>query len=86
MPNISVDYLVVAGGGGGGADMGGGGGGGGVLASSGLTVVTGTTYSVAVGAGGTGAPAGTTVARGNNGTNSTISTNPIVVDVVDFCH
>ena len=53
----NIQYLVTAGGGGGGNDMGGGGGGGGVLAGN-TTVNTGT-YTVVVGAGGTGAPGGT---------------------------
>jgi len=53
----NIQYLAVAGGGGGGNDMGGGGGGGGVLTGN-TTVSTGT-YTVVVGAGGTGAPAGT---------------------------
>ena len=59
IPSFSgtVEYLVVAGGGGGGMDMGGGGGGGGVLAST-VSVTAGTSYTVTVGAGGTGAPAG----------------------------
>lgn len=54
--SIVAEYLVVGGGGGGGMDMGGGGGGGGVI--SGTTVLTETTYTVVVGAGGTGGPAG----------------------------
>ena len=49
-------YLVVGGGGGGGMDMGGGGGAGGVVA--GTTGLAPIQYSVNVGAGGTGAPAG----------------------------
>jgi hypothetical protein len=54
---ISVDYLVVAGGGGG-SDYGGGGGGG-YLTASGFAVISGTPYTVTVGAGGTGAATGT---------------------------
>jgi len=61
----NIQYLAVAGGGGGGNDMGGGGGGGGVLTGN-ITAITGN-YVVSVGAGGTGAPAGT----GGVGTNGT---------------
>jgi hypothetical protein len=56
--SIYAEYLIVGGGGGGGMDMGGGGGGGGVI--SGTTVLTNASYSITVGAGGTGAPAGST--------------------------
>lgn len=52
---IPVSYLVVGGGGGGGMDMGGGGGAGGYLAGS--TYLAPGTYTITVGAGGTGAPA-----------------------------
>ena len=55
--NITTSYLVVAGGGGGGMDMGGGGGGGGVLYSTGVGL-TPQAYTVTVGAGGAGGPAG----------------------------
>ena len=54
---ISVDYLVVAGGGGG-SDYGAGGAGG-YLTASGSAAIPGTTYTVTVGAGGTGAATGT---------------------------
>ena len=53
--SLHVEYLIVGGGGGGGMDMGGGGGGGGVL--SGNHVLTPGSYTITVGAGGTGAPA-----------------------------
>jgi hypothetical protein len=53
------DILVVAGGGGGGMDMGGGGGGGGVIELTNFTVPAGT-YTITVGKGGNGAPAGGT--------------------------
>ena len=66
-PNLTVDYLIVAGGGGGGYDSGGGGGAGGYLTSlsganvpsggsvqSSLTLTTGITYTVTVGAPGAG--------------------------------
>jgi hypothetical protein len=73
--SIEVEYLVVAGGGGGGTNMGGGGGGGGFL--SGNTVLTPGSYTVTVGAGGAGAPAGTTgghpTVPGSNGGNSTFN-------------
>ena len=58
---ISVDYLVVAGGGGG-SDYGAGGAGG-YLTASGSAAIPGTTYTVTVGAGGTGAATG---AAGDN--------------------
>jgi hypothetical protein len=66
----AVDSLVIGGGGGGGSDMGGGGGAGGYLA--GLITVTNGTYSITVGAGGAGAPAGTSGPSGTNG-NPTIA-------------
>lgn len=50
----SVEVLVVAGGGGGGYQMGGGGGGGGVIYDPNYAVIPGTSYTVTVGAGGTG--------------------------------
>mgnify|MGYP000267921640 CR=1 FL=1 len=53
------DILIVAGGGGGGMDMGGGGGGGGVIELTNFTVPAGT-YTITVGKGGNGAPAGNT--------------------------
>lgn len=67
--NFEVEYLVVGGGGGGGSDMGGGGGAGGYLA--GTTSLTSQAYTVVVGTGGAGAPAGATQPRGTNGNNST---------------
>jgi len=54
----NIQVLVVAGGGGGGMDMGGGGGGGGVVYHSSYAVTAGSSYTVTVGAGGSGAPAG----------------------------
>lgn len=73
--SLSVEYLIVAGGGGGGTNMGGGGGGGGVI--TGTTILTAGSYSITVGAGGSGAPAGTTgghpTATGTNGGNSTFN-------------
>jgi hypothetical protein len=50
----TVEYLVVAGGGGGGRDCGGGGGAGGLLASTFSVFAGGTSYTITVGAGGTG--------------------------------
>jgi hypothetical protein len=61
----SANYLVVAGGGGSGAGAGGGGGAGGLLTGS-QTLLTGTVYTVTVGAGGV---AGNNV-NGGNGENS----------------
>lgn len=63
IPDGLVEYLVVAGGGGGGAadhlwyhmTGGGGGGGGGVLSSPSMNIASNTTYTVTVGAGGSGA-------------------------------
>jgi hypothetical protein len=73
--SLHAEYLIVAGGGGGGTNMGGGGGGGGVL--TGTTILTAGSYSITVGAGGAGAPAGTTgghpTATGTNGGNSTFN-------------
>ncbi|MBU1811372.1 MAG: DUF2341 domain-containing protein, partial [Candidatus Omnitrophica bacterium] len=65
----NVEVLVVAGGGGGGSDMGGGGGGGGVIYNASYAVVS-SSYTVTVGTGGAGAPAGQGQVRGYNGGNS----------------
>jgi hypothetical protein len=64
----SVEYLVVAGGGGGGNDVGGGGGAGGLLSNT-LSIVETNTYTITIGAGGTGLVG----PRGANGGNSEIS-------------
>jgi len=56
--NGSFEVLIVGGGGGGGMDMGGGGGGGGVLYFPAMQLDPGTSYTVTVGIGGYGAPAG----------------------------
>lgn len=73
----SVNYLVVAGGGGGGslaaADVGAGGGGAGGLLTSSTTLLSGTAYTITVGAGGAGGAAGGSN-LGANGSNSVIST------------
>jgi hypothetical protein len=79
--DLDVEYLVVAGGGGGGAQHGGGGGaggyrcsvtgessGGGASAEQRLRVLTGTSYNVIVGAGGSGALATATNGGGTIGT------------------
>ena len=79
MANFNIDYLVVAGGGSGGG-FGGGGGGGGVLSNVGATslvLVTGDTYSLAVGTGGTRITYGTggypNYTPGQQGGSSSIS-------------
>lgn len=64
---LDVEYWVVAGGGGGGFDAGGGGGAGGLLNTT-LKVAAGATYTVTVGAGGTGSSA--TGVVGSSGGNS----------------
>lgn len=70
-----VDVLCVAGGGGGGIQHGGGGGAGGLLENTGLTIVSGGTYTAAVGAGGTGAHSGGSFSspKGEDGGNSVFS-------------
>ena len=76
---VGVEYLVVAGGGSGGAGEGGGGGAGGFLTNYGtstLNLSVGETYTVSVGAGGSGVP-GSPKTQGNNGSNSFISGNGI---------
>jgi hypothetical protein len=68
--NFTVQYLVVAGGGAGGGGHGGGGGAGGLLAGN-LALVSGSTYSITVGAGGAGLANGfTNTSAGSNGTTS----------------
>ena len=65
----NVEVLVVAGGGGGGGDQGGGGGGaGGLIYNTAYPVVAGTSYTVTVGAGGTGD--GTREGHASSGNNS----------------
>lgn len=68
---LTIRYLVVAGGGGGGSDMGGGGGAGGYLAATSYSLPAGT-YTITVGAGGVGGPAGSGQVAGAQGTNSSI--------------
>ena len=62
----SVDYLVVAGGGGGGGFNGGSGGGAGGMRTGSLSVSSGVTYTVTVGAGGNGANVSATPTAGSN--------------------
>lgn len=67
----NVEVLVVAGGGGGGRPYGGGGGAGGLIYNNFYSVIPGTSYSVTVGAGGTGLAANLgTCVRGNSGADS----------------
>jgi len=65
-----ADYLIAAGGGGGGGDFGGGGGAGGLITGSNQQLVTGTTYSFTVGAGGAGSTSSAN-RNGSAGNNST---------------
>lgn len=67
--SLPATYLLVGGGGGAGSDMGGGGGGGGYLTGT-MSLQTGT-YSISVGSGGPGSPAGDQVPRGSNGVITT---------------
>jgi len=74
----TIDYLIVAGGGAGGghapSDKGGGGGGaGGFRTGTGLAVTAGISYTITVGAGGSGVSND----RGGSGTNSSIAGFPI---------
>ncbi|CAM8292521.1 Autotransporter-associated beta strand repeat [Candidatus Methylopumilus universalis] len=69
----SAQVLIVAGGGGGGSDMGGGGGGGGVIASNTVALSRGNAYTIVVGQGGSGAPAGQGRVAGSNGSNSSFA-------------
>lgn len=73
---LDVEYLVVAGGGGGPGRHGGGGGAGGLISGSTQTTISTGTYSVVVGAGGTGGVGAWTssLARsGNKGSNSSFA-------------
>jgi hypothetical protein len=80
----SVDFLVVAGGGGGGAYNGGGGGAGGFRTSAGtsggggsaesqISVTSGTSYTVTIGAGGAGQVSSTQSVAGSNSSFSSIT-------------
>jgi hypothetical protein len=75
--NIVCDILVVGGGGGGGKGGGGGGGGGGVLFGVNLKLNAGSSISVKVGKGGTGATTNDNGVRGTNGNDSSITINAI---------
>jgi len=73
---LTVGFLLVAGGGGGGARIGGGAGAGGILYASGNVQLTAaTTYTITVGAGGTGGPPGNyqvaNATQGSAGSDST---------------
>ena len=65
-PNYSIEYLVVAGGAGGGGYTGGGGGAGGLISAS-TTAISGVSYTVTIGAPGSG---GSGSNRGTSGSNS----------------
>ena len=75
--NIICDILVVGGGGGGGKGGGGGGGGGAVLFGVNLKLNAGSSVSVKVGKGGTGATTNDNGVRGTNGNDSSITINGI---------
>jgi len=70
-----IDVLCVGGGGGGGIQHGGGGGAGGYQETTGLSIVSGGTYTAVVGMGGTGSENASSFggARGVNGGNSVFS-------------
>ena len=69
----AMEIMLVAGGGGGGTEMGGGGGGGGVIYNPSFYVpASNTPFSIVVGAGGAGTPAGQRV-RASNGSNTTFN-------------
>ena len=74
--NVVCDILVVGGGGGGGKG-GGGGGGGGVLFGVNLKLNSGSSVSVKVGKGGTGATTNDNAVNGINGYDSSITINSI---------
>lgn len=59
LSDLSVEYLIVAGGGGGGQNTGGGGGAGGFRTGAGLSLLSGTSYTVTVGGGGASSTSGT---------------------------
>lgn len=61
-----IEVLVVGGGGGGGFQVGGGGGGGGVIYNSAYPVTPGNSYTVTIGAGGTGAANSSTAGTNGN--------------------
>lgn len=65
----TLEYLIVAGGGGGGYDIGGGGGAGGLLKSSLIPTIN--SFSVVIGAGGTGSTSNVQPSSNSNGNSST---------------
>ena len=77
----SMEYLVVGGGGSGGRYARCGGGGAGGLVTNVMAVVSGTNYTIKVGAGGAALSASTTATSGNQGGDSTIELNdtPVVI-------
>ena len=76
----TIDYLVVGGGGGGGSYVGGGGGGGGVVPGS-FPLQYNKTFSVTVGAGGSGG-SGQRTDDETNGSNSSLSGGEILVTAI----
>ena len=82
LPSTDIEYLLVAGagGGGGGSDTGGytgggGGGAGGYISSSLSSILSGSSFSITIGAGGTGGPFNTTNNVGTDGGNSSINSD-----------
>lgn len=69
----NLEYLVVAGGGGGGARVGGGGGAGGFLSSSLSNIISGSSITVTVGAGGSAGTGGANGQNGGDGGDSSIA-------------
>jgi len=69
----TVEYLIVGAGGGGGGYLGGGGGGAGGLLNGTTSVIPGTSYSVAIGSGGTGSPSGGSTNATAGGNSSALS-------------
>jgi hypothetical protein len=76
---LTVDYVVVGGGGGGGFSTGGGGGGGQVKIGS--VSLSGGTFSVTIGNGGTGSTTNPTSASASNGGSTTLSLPTPIVSV-----
>ena len=75
--NTNVDLLLVGGGGGGGSDMGGGGGAGGYIST--VDSLPAGNYTITVGAGGNGAPAGASQPRGSIGSDSSFLPSSVPV-------
>ena len=73
-----INYLVVAGGGGAGTGYTASGGGAGGMLTGTTTLISGLSYSITVGAGGTGTPAGTTWAATSSGSHGTNGTNSVI--------